>query len=88
MDHAGSSLFELGVEIVRKALRMPCSTISKNAGKEGSVIVERVLASPFEIGYDAHRDEFVDMIKSGIIDPTKVMSRIDDQTYRMMLGLA
>lgn len=51
---------------------MPCSTIAKNAGKDGSVIVEKVLMSPFEIGYDAQRDEFVDMVKAGIIDPTKV----------------
>jgi len=64
--------FVLGVEIVRKALRMPCSTIAKNAGKDGSVIVEKVLMSPFEIGYDARKDQFVDMIKAGIIDPTKV----------------
>jgi len=64
---------KIGVEIVRKALRMPCSTIAKNAGKDGSVIVEKVLMSPFEIGYDAQRDEFVDMVKAGIIDPTKVV---------------
>ena len=62
----------LGIDIVRKALRMPCATIAKNAGKDGSVIVEKVLMSPFEIGYDAQRDEFVDMVKTGIIDPTKV----------------
>ncbi|CAF5090674.1 unnamed protein product, partial [Rotaria magnacalcarata] len=62
-----------GIEIVRKALRMPCATIAKNAGKDGSVIVEKVLSLPFEIGYDAQRDEFVDMIKAGIIDPTKVV---------------
>ncbi|CAF4606033.1 unnamed protein product [Rotaria sp. Silwood1] len=62
-----------GIEIVRKALRMPCSTIAKNGGKDGSIIVEKVLASPFEIGYDAQRDEFVDMVKAGIIDPTKVV---------------
>lgn len=61
-----------GIEIVRKALRMPCSTIAKNAGKDGSIIVEKVLSSSFEIGYDAQRDEFVDMVKAGIIDPTKV----------------
>lgn len=61
-----------GVEIIRKALRMPCSTISKNAGKDGSVIVEKVLSSSFEIGYDAQHDQFVDMVKAGIIDPTKV----------------
>ncbi len=51
---------------------MPCATIAKNAGKDGSVIVEKVLMSPFEIGYDAQRDVFVDMVKAGIIDPTKV----------------
>ena len=56
---------------------MPCSTIAKNAGKDGSVIVEKVLMSPFEIGYDAQRDEFVDMVKSGIIDPTKVSIHLD-----------
>jgi chaperonin GroEL len=65
-------VFSLGVEIVRQALRMPCATIAKNAGKDGSVIVEKVLMSPFETGYDAQNDEFVDMVKAGIIDPTKV----------------
>ncbi|CAF0913357.1 unnamed protein product [Adineta ricciae] len=64
---------KIGIDIVRKALRMPCATIAKNAGKDGSVIVEKVLMSPFEIGYDAQRDEFVDMVKTGIIDPTKVV---------------
>jgi len=62
-----------GVEIVRRALRMPAFTIAKNAGKDGSVIVEKILMSPFEIGYDAMNDEFVDMVKHGIIDPTKVI---------------
>jgi len=64
---------KIGMEIVRKALRMPCATIAKNAGKDGSIVVEKILMSPFEIGYDAQRDEFVDMVKSGIIDPTKVV---------------
>jgi chaperonin GroEL len=63
---------KIGIEIIRKSLRMPCATIAKNAGKDGSIIVEKVLMSPFEIGYDAQRDEFVDMVKAGIIDPTKV----------------
>ncbi len=67
-----TSRFFLGIEIVRRALRMPCATIAKNAGKDGSVIVEKILMSPFEMGYDAQRDEFVDMVKAGIIDPTKV----------------
>lgn len=67
---------------MRKALRMPCATISKNAGKDGSVIVERVLMSPFEIGYDAQRDEFVDMVKAGIIDPTKVRKTNNDDEIK------
>jgi chaperonin GroEL (HSP60 family) len=92
----------LGMEIVRKALRMPCATIAKNAGKDGSVIVEKVIMSPFEIGYDAQRDEFVDMVKAGIIDPTKVFiyllfvyvkrcffvfDRLFDQLYKMLVAL-
>jgi len=64
---------KIGVEIIRKALRMPAYTIAKNAGKDGSVIVEKILMSPPEIGYDAMKDEFVDMVKHGIIDPTKVV---------------
>ena len=62
----------VGVEIVKKALRMPAFTIAQNAGKEGAIIVDRILSKPFEMGYDAHNDQYVDMIKAGIIDPTKV----------------
>ena len=64
----------VGVEIVKKALRMPAFTIAENAGKEGPIIVDRILNSKsVEIGYDAHNDQYVDMIKAGIIDPTKVI---------------
>lgn len=63
---------KVGVEIVRKALRMPAFTIAKNAGKEGALIVDKIINSPFEMGYDASKDKFIDMIKAGIIDPTKV----------------
>lgn len=47
-------------------------TIAKNAGVEGSLIVEKILQSPAGIGYDAMAGEFVDMVEKGIIDPTKV----------------
>jgi chaperonin GroEL len=62
----------VGIEIVRKALRMPAYTIAKNAGKEGALIVDKILNSAFEVGYDARNDKFIDLVKSGIIDPTKV----------------
>ena len=62
----------VGVEIVRKALRMPAFTIAKNAGKEGALIVDKILNSSLEVGYDAQNDKFVDLVKAGIIDPTKV----------------
>lgn len=62
----------LGVEIVRKALRVPCMTIAKNAGKDGSLIVAKVEEKSGDFGYDALNDEFVNMFERGIIDPTKV----------------
>lgn len=62
----------LGIEIVRKALKMPCMQIAKNAGVDASVVVQKVIDSKEEIGYDALKNEYVDMMASGIIDPTKV----------------
>jgi chaperonin GroEL len=62
----------VGVEIVRKALRMPAFTIARNAGKEGALVVDKILSSAFEVGYDARNDKYVDLVKAGIIDPTKV----------------
>ena len=62
-----------GVSIVLRALEEPVRQIAKNAGVEGSVIVEKVKASSkVGYGYDAAKDEYCDMIKRGIIDPTKV----------------
>ncbi|CAJ0927548.1 unnamed protein product, partial [Mesorhabditis belari] len=63
-----------GVEIVKKAIRQPISTIVRNAGIEPSSIVEKVLANENpSYGYDALNDKFVDMTDAGIIDPTKVV---------------
>jgi len=64
--------YRVGIEIVKKALRMPCYTIARNAGLEGALVVDKVINSEFEMGYDARNDKYVDMVKSGIIDPTKV----------------
>ncbi|MBF0493960.1 MAG: chaperonin GroEL [Candidatus Omnitrophica bacterium] len=62
-----------GVKVVYKALESPLRQIATNAGKEGSVIVQRLEAEKNDkIGYDAEADEFTDLVKAGIIDPTKV----------------
>ncbi len=64
----------LGVKIIRDAIRVPLRTIAENAGIEGAVIVEKVLEKKdATYGYDAQNDKFVDMFKAGIIDPTKVV---------------
>jgi len=63
---------QIGVTIVRRALEEPARQIANNAGAEGSVIVERIRSLPAGQGYNAATGEFVDMVKAGIIDPTKV----------------
>jgi len=63
-----------GIEIIRKTLSMPCKQIVLNGGLDASVIVNKILESPDEnFGFDASKGEFTDMIKAGIIDPTKVV---------------
>lgn len=64
----------IGIEIVRKALTMPCMTIARNAGVDGSVVVAKVSDGEENFGYDALNNEYVNMIDKGIIDPTKVSS--------------
>ncbi len=61
-----------GAEIVLKALEAPLFHIASNAGEEGSVVVNKVKEAKTGIGYDALNDGYVDMIKSGILDPAKV----------------
>jgi chaperonin GroEL len=63
---------QIAVEIIKKALEEPTKQIAKNAGYEGSVIVEKMRGKDKGIGFDAAEGEFVDMVKKGIIDPTKV----------------
>jgi chaperonin GroEL len=63
-----------GIKIVQKAVRQPIATIVANAGLEPSGIVEKILANTnVNFGYDAMKDEYVDMLEAGIIDPTKVI---------------
>ena len=61
-----------GVQIVARAIEAPLRTIVENAGGEGSVVINKVLEGKKNFGYDAKTEEYVDMIKAGIIDPKKV----------------
>ncbi len=63
---------KIGVNIVKKALEEPLRQIANNAGKEGSVIVEKVKTLEDGQGYDALRDQFSDMFSAGVVDPVKV----------------
>ncbi len=62
-----------GVDIVRKAIEEPIRIIAENAGRDGSVVVDTIKRSPRGWGYDAVADDYGDMVRKGIIDPTKVV---------------
>ena len=64
--------FKTGVKIITKALEEPLKQIAINAGLEGAVIVEKVKTADVNVGFDAYKEEYVNMIEVGIIDPTKV----------------
>ena len=61
-----------GVKIILKALEAPLYHIAANAGLEGSVIINKVRESEVGTGFDAYKEEYVDMVKAGILDPAKV----------------
>lgn len=63
---------EIGVRILRRAIEEPLKAIASNAGKDGAVVVEEVKKRSASEGYNAEADRYEDMIKAGIIDPTKV----------------
>jgi len=64
---------KVGYDIVAQALRWPARQIADNAGEDGEVVVARILENKNpNWGYDAAKDEYLDMVKAGIIDPTKV----------------
>jgi chaperonin GroEL len=78
---------KLGVSIVKKALEEPLRQIVINAGLEGSVIAEKVKASSeATFGFDAYKEDYCDMLKAGIIDPTKV-TRTAIQNAASVAGL-
>lgn len=61
-----------GIDIIYRALEAPVKQIAYNAGKEGAIIAEKVKEAPVSTGYNAATDEYIDMFKAGIVDPTKV----------------
>ena len=63
---------KIGVRIILKALEEPVKQIAENAGLEGAIILDKVKSSKPGVGFDAAKEEYVDMKKAGIVDPTKV----------------
>jgi chaperonin GroEL len=63
----------IGADIVLRALEAPMRQIADNAGIDGSVFADEVRQKSLNFGYDANKGEYVDMMKSGIIDPVKVV---------------
>ncbi|BGP40315.1 chaperonin [Rhodotorula kratochvilovae] len=77
-DVVHDNLFDrkLGINIIRQALTKPARTIAENAGEEGSVVVGQLLekySGDFEMGFDAAKGEYVNMIQAGILDPLKIV---------------
>jgi chaperonin GroEL len=62
----------VGVQIIRRALEAPLRTIANNAGAEGAIVVQKVLEGKDSFGYNARTEVYEDLIKAGVIDPTKV----------------
>jgi len=77
---------QVGVKIMRRALEEPIRQISKNAGVEPSIVVNNVINEKGDYGYDARKDEYVNMFKAGIIDPTKV-ARVAVENAASIAGL-
>ena len=64
---------KIGAEIILRSLSYPLRQIAENAGKEGSIVVQKVASMKANEGYDAREDVYVNMVEKGIIDPTKVV---------------
>ncbi len=78
---------KVGIDIVRRALQAPVRQIAENAGADGAVVAGKLLeGKDTKRGYDAQEGEYVDMVKAGIIDPTKVV-RIALQDAASVAGL-
>jgi chaperonin GroEL len=77
---------QLGIRLVRRALEEPLRQIADNAGFEGAVVVQQVMANKGNYGFNAETGEYEDLLKSGIIDPTKV-ARFALQNAASVAGL-
>ena len=77
---------QVGVDIMKRALEGPIRQICSNAGVESSIVVQKVLESEDDFGYDARNEEYVNMFESGIIDPAKV-SRVAVENAASISGL-
>jgi chaperonin GroEL len=77
---------QAGINIVSRALEAPLRQIVENAGVEGSIVVGKVLEKSGNFGFDAQKEQYVDMVQSGIIDPTKVV-RVALQDAASVAGL-
>ncbi len=65
---------KVGVDIVRRSLVAPCYQIAENAGINGAIVVQKITeSSDLNYGYDAMIGEYTDLVKAGVIDPTKVV---------------
>lgn len=77
---------KLGLDIIIKALESPMRQIATNTGENGAVVVEDVKGKAINVGFDANTLQYVDMVKAGIIDPTKV-TRVALQSAASVAGL-
>ncbi|MBQ6110480.1 MAG: chaperonin GroEL [Alphaproteobacteria bacterium] len=72
--HGDNTDQNVGIDIVRKAIVAPCMQIAENAGVSGEIVVGKIMENKdYNFGYNAQTDTYVDMMKSGIIDPAKVV---------------
>jgi chaperonin GroEL len=62
-----------GIQILRRALEAPTRQIAENSAADGGVVVDKMLVSAANVGFDAARKEFVDLYEAGIVDPAKVV---------------
>ncbi len=77
---------QIGVKIIKRALEEPIRQIADNAGREGSIVVEKVKEMEQDMGFNALTENYEDLVKSGVLDPTKVV-RIALQNASSIAGL-
>ncbi|HIM83512.1 MAG TPA: molecular chaperone GroEL, partial [Candidatus Marinimicrobia bacterium] len=76
----------IGVRIVMRSLEEPVRQIAANAGHEPSIVIQKILEGKGDFGFDANKEEYVNMIDAGVIDPTKV-TRVAVENASSIAGL-